>query len=57
MSAASRVPLASKVRATLAVPLNEVMWVIFAGLALLSAVLLWIYDKWVKRQDAEATDG
>ena len=24
-----------------------VMWVIFAGLALLSAVLLWIYNRWV----------
>jgi predicted MFS family arabinose efflux permease len=24
-----------------------VMWIIFAGLALLSAVLLWVYDRWV----------
>ncbi|MFO7654339.1 MAG: MFS transporter [Candidatus Krumholzibacteriia bacterium] len=25
----------------------DIMWVIFAGLALLSAVLLWLYDRWV----------
>lgn len=25
----------------------DTMWVIFAGLALLSAVLLWIYDRWI----------
>jgi MFS family permease len=26
---------------------TETMWVIFAGLALLSAVLLWAYDRWI----------
>jgi hypothetical protein len=24
-----------------------IMWLIFAALALLSAVLLWIYDRWI----------
>ncbi|MEZ4386047.1 MAG: hypothetical protein R3D98_00430 [Candidatus Krumholzibacteriia bacterium] len=24
------------------------MWLIFAGLALLAAVLLWIYDRWLE---------
>jgi hypothetical protein len=36
---------------------TDVMWLIFAGLAALSAVLLWVYDKWVRRQDAAVSEG
>jgi len=28
----------------------DVMWLIFAGLALLSAVLLWVYNRWIAAQ-------
>ena len=31
----------------------DIMWILVAGLALLSTVLLWIYNKWVKAQQAK----
>jgi membrane protein implicated in regulation of membrane protease activity len=35
------------------------MWLIFAGLAMLSVVLLWAYDRWVKAhpQKSESIGG
>jgi dipeptide/tripeptide permease len=31
----------------------DVMWVIFAGLAMVSVVLLWVYDRWVGARPQE----
>jgi dipeptide/tripeptide permease len=37
----------------------DIMWLIFAGLAMLSVVLLWAYDRWVKAhpQKSESIGG
>ena len=34
---------------------TNAMWLIFAGLALVSVVLLSVYDRWIKAHPVEAT--